>query len=231
LVSGRQWITEGLAHFAQALVRERQDGRKAALAYMQAFRPALAAAEKQALTPSSSESRSARGESLAQTSDEIYYRAKAMFVWWMLRDMLGDPVIQRAIRAYRATEDKEPSYVQRLLETQSKRQLEWFFDDWVYRDRGLPDLRVETAYPRKLLEDRYTVTVTVENLGDAAAEVPVIVPLKAGDATERVMVPANGKAVVRVQAPEAPAEVTVNDGSVPESDMSNNTFKVKPEQR
>ena len=46
--SPRPWVEEGLAHFAQALVRERQGGRKAALGYMQQFGPAVAEAEKQA---------------------------------------------------------------------------------------------------------------------------------------------------------------------------------------
>ena len=43
--SPRPWIEEGLAHFAQALERERQGGRAAALVYMQTFLPALQAAE------------------------------------------------------------------------------------------------------------------------------------------------------------------------------------------
>ena len=43
--SPRPWIEEGLAHFAQALEREQQDGRAAALAYMQTLLPPLQAAE------------------------------------------------------------------------------------------------------------------------------------------------------------------------------------------
>jgi hypothetical protein len=224
--SPRPWISEGLAHFAQALVRERQDGRKAALAYMQTFRSALTTAESQALSASPSESSSAPGQPLVRASDEIYYRAKAMFIWWMLRDMVGDKPLQAAIHAYSAVEDNEASYVQHLVEAQYRKPLQWFFDDWVYRDRGLPDFRIETAYSREVSQGNYTVTVTVENTGNAAAEVPVIIPLKAGEASQRLMVPAQGKAVVRLQSPEIPTEVTVNDGSVPESDMSNNTFKM-----
>ena len=37
--------------------------------------------------------------------------------------------------------DSEPTYFQKLLEAQTKHDLEWFFDDWVYRDRGLPDFQ------------------------------------------------------------------------------------------
>jgi hypothetical protein len=33
--------------------------------------------------------------------------------------------------------------------------------------------------------------------------------------------------VIRVETPGASQEIVVNDGSVPESDMTNNTFKVE----
>ncbi len=47
LESPRPWIREGLAAFAQALIRERQAGRRAALAYLGQFSSALAVAESQ----------------------------------------------------------------------------------------------------------------------------------------------------------------------------------------
>jgi len=212
--SPRPWIYEGVAHFAQALEREQQEGRKAAVAYMDAFRPALVEAEK-------------TGEqSLVNAHDEVFYRTKAMFVWWMLRDMVGDDALQRALQAYRAEQDREPSYAQHLLAGSSKRDLEWFFDAWVYRDRGLPDFRVATAYPREMLNGGFLVTVTVENDGNAAADVPVLVSAGSGGNSQRVMVAAKGKGVARIQMPVAPDEVTVNDGSVPESNDRNNSVKI-----
>ena len=33
--------------------------------------------------------------------------------------------------------------------------------------------------------------------------------------------------MIRVETPAGPPEIVVNDGSVPESDMTNNTFKVE----
>jgi hypothetical protein len=220
LASPRPWIYEGLAHFAQALVRERQDGRKAALAYMGGFRPALVEAEK---IPADR----AAAFSLVATGDEVLYRTKAMFVWWMLRDMLGDHALQRALSAYRSDQDREPSYMQRLIESQARRSLEWFFDDWVYRDRGLPDFRVEAAYPRAILGGGSMVTVTVENLGNAGAEVPVVVRAQGGEVMKRLLAPAKAKASVRIEVPTAPLEATVNDGSVPESDVGNNSLAVR----
>ena len=85
----------------------------------------------------SSPDSNAANNTLLNTNDELYLRGKGGFVFWMLRDMVGDETMQRAIAAYRGGADKDPSYFQRLVQTSPKRDLEWFFDDWVYRDRGL----------------------------------------------------------------------------------------------
>ena len=171
--SPRPWINEGLAHFAQALYLEQQNGRQAALDYMGLHRSAFSAAEKenekQTTAPRSEDE---VNRSLVNTADEELYRSKAMCVWWMLRDMVGEPALKKALASYRPEQDKEPSYMQKLIQAQTQRDLEWFFDDWVYRDRGLPDFKVESAFPRKTMTDEYLVTVTVENLGRAGAEVP-----------------------------------------------------------
>ena len=220
LASDRAWIREGLAHFAQALWREQQNGRSAALDYLGLHRTALADAEKDA----SSERGSAR--SLISTGDEELYRSKAMFVWWMLRDMVGDAALRKAVAAYRAPDDRQPSYIQHLIETQSHRDLEWFFDDWIYRDRGLPDFRIVSVYPRQMLNEAYLVTVSVENLGAAGAEVPVTARSGNREASQRLEVRGKATATVRIELPGSPDEVIVNDGSVPESDLNNNSFNV-----
>ena len=222
--SPRPWIYEGLAHFAQAAYRERQSGRQAALDFMGLHRTAIADAEK-ALAVEHNRSVGA-SESLINTASEEFYRSKAMCVWWMLRDMVGEEALKKALTNYRADQDKEPSYVQHLIEAQSKRDFEWFFDDWVYRDRGLPDLRVESAYPRPTVGGGYVVTVTVENLGNAGAEVPVTLRMEGGEVTRRLAVRAKSKASIRIEAASTPHEIVVNDGSVPESDMSNNTYMI-----
>ena len=164
--------------------------------------------------------------SLVNTTSEELYRSKAMCVWWMLRDMVGEAALKKAIAAYRPEQDKEPSYMPRLIAAQTQRDLEWFFDDWVYRDRGLPDFKVESAFPRKTMTNTFMVTITVDNLGTAGAEVPITVKFAGGDITKRLEVRAKTKGVIRVEVPAAPQEIVVNDGSVPESDMTNNVFKV-----
>ena len=154
----------------------------------------------------------------------------------MLHDMLGDTAMQHALAAYRAEADSEPTYFQKLLEAQTKHDLEWFFDDWVYRDRGLPDFHIATAFSRKLLSstgqgNEYQVTATIENLGAAGAEVPVTVHTAKGEKVVRVLVRAHDKGYARVELPEPPTRVVVNDGSVPEANTSNNVyeFAAKPQ--
>src|SRR6266851_208231 len=222
--SPRPWIDEGLAHFAQALYLEQQKGRQAALDYMGLHRAAFVEAAKQTAAPRSEDE---VNRALVNTTSEELYRSKAMCVWWMLRDMVGEPALKKALAAYHPERDKEPSYMPRLIAAQTQRDLEWFFDDWVYRDRGLPDFRVASAFPRKILTEGYMVTVTEENWGGAGAEVPVTVRFDGGEVTKRLEVRGKNKGVIRMEVPTAPREVVVNDSSVPESDTANNTFKIQ----
>ena len=227
--SPRLWMDEGLAHFAQALVREKQDGRTAALAYMDDRLPPLQEAEKEFLAGTSSKAchmMQPRGQSLVNATDEVFYRTKAMFVWWMLRDMVGDDALERTIRAYRPEQDKDASYFQRLLAAQYHRDLEWFFDDWVYRDRGLPTFHITDVYPRRLIPADWSVTVAVENSGSAGAEVPVAVRSVRGEERKRLELRAHEKGAVRIPIPVVPQQAVVDDGSVPAFDMRNNTAEI-----
>ncbi len=117
------------------------------------------------------------------------------------------------------------------MQTSSKRDLEWFFDDWVYRDRGLPDFHVASAYVRPLLSEAnksFLVTATIENRGHAGAEVPVLVQTPSGEKSVRVLVKAGEKESGRIEVPVAPDKITVNDGSVPEANIGNNVYDVPP---
>src|SRR6202007_2877821 len=83
--SPRPWMDEGLAHFAQALEREQQEGRKAALDYMDERLPPLQEAEKmfRSAAPVKAPRSGPKGQPLVSSSDEVFFRTKAMFVWWM----------------------------------------------------------------------------------------------------------------------------------------------------
>ncbi|HEX4427562.1 MAG TPA: hypothetical protein VH079_19330, partial [Terriglobales bacterium] len=221
--SQREWIYEGLAHFAQALDREQQGGRQAALDFMAPHRASIADVEKTLAANRKNDT----NDALINTSNEEFYRSKAMFVWWMLRDMLGEQPLKKALAAYRPDQDKDPAYMQHLLETQSRRDLQWFFDGWVYHDRGLPQVRVESAYARAITGNGYVVTVTVENPGDVGAEIPLTLKMIEGEITRRLEVHAKAKVSVRIDCLSTPIEAVVNDGSVPQNDMSKNVFKIE----
>lgn len=230
-VTARRWMEGGIGVFLQATLIRDKNGRDAALKFLGQYEAPLAKAEELARaskTPADGRARSDSDDTLLVTSDELYLRAKSGFVFWMLRDLLGDSTLQHALAAYRSEADKFPTYFQKLLEAQAKRELEWFFDDWVYRDRGLPDFRVASAYSRKLLggsSNQYQVTATIENFGAAGAEVPVLVQTAKGEKSVRVLVRAHDKGYARIELPEPPTRIVANDGSVPESNTSNNVFQ------
>ncbi len=222
--SPRPWINEGLATFAQLLIRERQAGREQTLSFLDQFRPTLAEAESEA-----QQRAPGKGDPLATTHDDILMRSKGAYVWYMLRDMVGEPAISHAVQAYRADQDTQPAYIQSLIAAQAPKSqhLEQFFDDWVYRDKGLPDFKIDTVYPRATLNGIYIVTITAENDGEPSAPVVVGVTSDQGERREKGFLTGHGKTIIRVAFPGTPAKAWVNDGSVPETDIKNNTFEIK----
>ena len=220
VLSPRAWIQDGLAHYAQAEFIEKQKGRQAALDYLSAHAAGLVEAEKQA----SGDRESSR--SLISVPDDLYLQTKAMYVWWMLKDMLGNPP-RDAFLNYHVTEDNDPGYMPQLIQKETPRDLTWFFDDWVYHDRGLPDFRVASVFSNPVASGGFLVTITVENLGHAGAEVPLTLEFEGGEIRRRLEVRGKSKASIRVETPAAPRQVILNDGSVPESDTGNNTYKIE----
>jgi len=56
--------------------------------------------------------------------------------------------------------------------------------------------------------------------------VPVTLRAGSGPIERRVEVRAKSKASIRIATASAPLEVTINDGSVPESDTTNNSYTI-----
>jgi hypothetical protein len=222
------WLDEGVAGFMGTLWIEKQRGRDQALGSLEASRAALALAEPE--SPGQSP-----GQPLAAAISPVYYRTKAAYVLWMLRDLAGDQALSAALRAYNpaapsapaapardanqsAANDVSRSPFERLLEDAlSRRDLSWFFADWVDFDKGLPDLAIEGVFPSAASAGNWLVAVNVANSGYAAAEVPVTVRSASTSVTQRLLVPARGKAVQRILIQGQPTEVQVNDGTVPET--------------
>ncbi len=216
--SPRAWLSEGVAHFMGTLWIEKQHGREQALGTLESSRPALALAEP------SSPGQSA-GQPVALAISPIYYRTKATYILWMLRGVVGDATLSAALRAYDPVQDlgkdSGRSSFERLIEQAGvRRDLSWFFADWVDADKGLPDLTIDSAYPSSPSAGSWLVAVSVSNSGYASAEVPVTVRSDTNSATQRILVPARGKAVQRILILGKPIEVQVNDGTVPETEAS-----------
>jgi hypothetical protein len=243
--SSHAWLDQGVPQLLSLLWTERSQGRDAALQMLQQGANTLALAEPEIAKDSDAASASTQngeGQSLIRASDEVYYRTKAAAVLWMLRSVAGDDALRQTLVLYRkdATQDADTMGFELALEKYSHKDLRWFFDDWVYRDRGLPDLSITNVTPRQLPTQGgkaagWLVSVAVRNDGDAVAEVPVTVQSgpAAGSSngaltvTETLRVAARSSASVRILFEGTPEEVLVNDGSVPEMRTSEHTIQVK----
>ena len=244
------WLSEGVAHFMGTLWIEKQSGRRKALESLESGRTALALVEPS--SPGESP-----GQPLAQAISPAYYRTKAAYVFWMLRDLAGDPALSAALRAYHPDDDARrglgPSagsdYFEKLVEQAGapsdgssslgwkagapgdgssslgrkagqRRDLSWFFSDWVDADKGLPDIAIDSVFPSHTEGDNWLVAVNLSNSGYAAAEIPVTVSNPDTSVTQRVIVPARGKATLRILIQGRPTQVQANDGAVPETEAS-----------
>ena len=236
------WLDEGVSHFIGTLWVDNQRGRSQALAALEASRPALTLAEPESPGESA-------GQPLAVAISPVYYRTKAAYVLWMLRDVAGDDALSSALRAYDPAVDAGRSFIgsagrssfEKLLEQSGapsdgssslgsgagdRRDLAWFFADWVDADKGLPDLKIDGIFPNKAEAGNWLVAVDVSNNGYASCEVPVTVRAESNAVTERLMVPARGKAVQRILILGKPLEVQVNDGTVPETQATVHITKI-----
>jgi hypothetical protein len=227
--SPRAWLSEGVAHFMGTLWVERQRGRDQALGTLEAARGALALAEPESPGQSA-------GQPLAEAISPVYYRTKATYVFWMLREVVGDPTLSAALRAYDPAadvslgygKDTGPSSFEKLLEQAgNRRDLNWFFADWVNADKGLPDLSIAKVFPAPEEAGNWLVTVNVSNNGYASAEVPVTARSDSNSVTRTVVVPAHGNAAVRLLILGKPTEVQVNDGTIPETQASVHVTKLE----
>ena len=237
--TGEPWMDEGLAQFMELLWTEQTAGRAAALAQLGELLTPVSLAEPLFSRPlaesgaaggsadSPSDAGRSSGEALIAPNSELFYRRKAAAVWWMLRDVAGEEPLRQALSAWRiqpVSVDEGGAHAlafQKLLEKTSRKDLGWFFEDWVLHDRGLPDLTLVDVTPRQLPagqghDSGWLVAVTVRNDGAAVAEVPLIVRSGSYSSTRRVRVPGFGSVTERILVEAPPTEVLLNDGGTPE---------------
>jgi hypothetical protein len=217
------WLDEGTANFMGTLWDDHQHHRDQALATLESGRQALALEEP----PSPGEG---SGQPLASATSPVYYRTKAAYILWMLRDTIGDDALGAALRASIETPGQPtgmndsagaPQSFQSALKTAApRRNLAWLFADWIDADHGLPDLTIDRVFPNAVQSGNWLTSVTIVNGGYAAAEVPVTVRSATNSTTEWVLIPAHGSLTPRVLVQGQPTEVQVNDGTIPETQAS-----------
>ncbi len=217
--SSLPWLNEGVPQFLSLLWIEQNQGRDAALFLLRSQVNTLALAE-----PQVKDSEPTTRQPLIEAHDEAFYGTKASAVLWMLRSLVGDAALKRTLTAYRDTvarspNQETPQLFQHLLEQNSRKDLAWLFNDWVYQDRGLPDLSIVSVTPRDLStggKTTWLVAVEVHNDGYAAADVPITVRSGNLTKTEYLHLTGRSTASTRIIFEGIPAEVMVNDGTIPE---------------
>lgn len=223
MAPGPYWLDEGTANFMGTLWDDHQHHREQALTTLEAGRQALALEEP----PSPGEG---AGQPLAIATSPVYYRTKAAYILWMLRDTIGDDALAAALHASNTADggtsdagkdDTPTTSLQAILKTVAPRSnLNWLFADWINADHGLPDLTIDKVFPNAVQSGNWLVSVTISNAGYAAAEVPVTVRSATNITTEQILVPARGTVTPRLLIQGKPAEAQVNDGTVPETQAS-----------
>jgi len=212
--SAPAWLDEGLATFMSSVWVEKQSGRDQALGTLEADRTALAMGEPS--SPGESP-----GQPLSRAISPIYYRTKAAYVFWMLRQIIGDSELSAALRAYVAAPGSgTAAFEQFVRQSAPDHDLSWLFADWIDADKGLPDLGIDSVYPNPAVAGNFLVAVNLSNSGYSAADVPLTVRSALTSITERVLIPARSKLVKRILIQGMPTMVQLNDGTVPETEAS-----------
>jgi hypothetical protein len=207
------WLQEGVPSFMASLWTEQNHGRDVAVQELDNSRGALSLAEPA--------DRSGEGQPLPVAQDPVYYRTKATYVFWMLRDLAGDSVLAQTFTAYQPGADTSGTGFEQTLAHTSGKDLKWFFDNWVNQDRGLPDLSIAGVYPNKAsTAGSFIVSVDLANTGSTEVEVPLSVSSGTTTVTERVRIAAKSRISHRFLLQGQPAEVVLNDGTVPEVEAS-----------
>ena len=161
------------------------------------------------------------GEDLLHAKTAVYYRTKATYVLWMLRDLAGDNALQSALQAYNPAQDTMPDYFEHLLEKASHKDLRWFFEDWVNQDKGLPDLSIGGVYPSREAHDTDLVAIEIVNDGYCRSRGSRHRE-RCGYVRDpaRCAFPAHGRITYRDHVPGNSNRSDVNDGTVPEVEAS-----------
>lgn len=138
------WLNEGLATFMEAIFKEREGGREAYLAEMRSNAETYFSEDTYRYRRPIVYDRYRQPIDLF---DMTLYKKGALIIH-MLRETVGDEMFWKSLNRY-LTDNQNRNVVtadlQRAFEQTTGQQLDWFFDQWVYR-AGYPELRVRSSY-------------------------------------------------------------------------------------
>ena len=99
---------------------------------------------------------------------DVHLYEKGAWVFWMLRNILGDDVFKRAVQTYVVRHRNglvTTSDLVRVFEDVSGKTLGWFFDEWVY-GAGHPEFEVSCSWDEDAGAARIAVKQTQKVEGD-----------------------------------------------------------------
>ena len=154
------WLSEGFATYFGALFFEHADGVERFREIMERNRRAYLASNvtgRPIVDPTE--------ENLFELLNANNYQ-KGAWVLHMLRGILGDSVFFDGVRRYYRAHEHGTALTEdlvRAMESASGRELDWFFEQWVFRP-GYPQLRVEWTWDQRTRE----VVLVIEQAQPAA---------------------------------------------------------------
>jgi aminopeptidase N len=182
------WLNEGFATFMEASYKEHERGRDA---YLQEMRMnAMTYFMEDALKyrrPIVYD----RYRAPIDLFDATLYKKGALIVH-MLRETVGDDLFWKSLNRY-LTENRlksvETADLQRAFAETTGQNLDWFFDQWVYK-AGFPELRVRSSYqaPSRVLTLEVEQTQTPDAFTPAVFRLPVEIEIATAgrERTERI---------------------------------------------
>ncbi len=138
------WLNEGFTTYFEALYREHRNG-------VDEFRYAMLGAARTYLEEDATQYRRAIVTNLYTEPMDLFdahLYPKGAWCLHMIRGILGDDLFFKAIHRYaeaNAWKNVITDDLRRAIEEATGRNLDWFFDEWLYRG-GHPDFHVETSW-------------------------------------------------------------------------------------
>jgi aminopeptidase N len=168
------WLNEGFATFMEAAYREKMYGRDNYLSQIRADAEEYFAEESRTDRKHALYNQSARPDD--SIFDAVTYQ-KGGAVIHTLRETVGDKVFWKVINIYLNRHkfgNVETSDLQKVFEETSKKDLNWFFNQWVY-GTGYPKLEANYQYnpQTKLLNLKITQTQKTEDSNTSTFILPM----------------------------------------------------------